>query len=143
MARKISRILVPLDGSKNSLKGLDLAVYLARQCGATVTGLYVIPFYMPISGPRVWGPYRKEALSQMHKFMYDAKVRCAKKGVEFTEKIIDGDVTATDISNFASKKRFDVIVISSRGLGPVKGMFLGSVTYSVLHRSRVPVLVAK
>ncbi len=143
MAKKISRILVPLDGSKNSLRGLDLAVYLARQCGATVTGLFVIPFYLPISGPRVWGPYRKETLRQMGKFMYDAKVRCARQGIEFADKIVEGDVTADDIAKFASKKRFDIIVMSSRGLGPVRGLLLGSVAYSVLHRSAIPVLVAK
>jgi nucleotide-binding universal stress UspA family protein len=38
---KIKKILVPLDGSKNSLRGLDEAIYLARQCQATITGLYV------------------------------------------------------------------------------------------------------
>ncbi|KAF6242153.1 universal stress protein, partial [Nitrosopumilus sp. b1] len=31
----VNKILVPLDGSKNSLRGLDHAIYLARQCQAT------------------------------------------------------------------------------------------------------------
>lgn len=143
MAKKIKKILVPLDGSKNSLKGLDLGIYVARQTGATITGLFVIPFYLPVSGPRVWGPYRKEILRQMYKFMDDAKVRSARKGIEFREKVIDGDVASSDIASFASKGGFDLIVMSSRGLGPVKEWFLGSVTYSVLHKSKVPILVAK
>lgn len=33
---RIKKILVPIDGSKNSFKGLNQAIYLARQCGATV-----------------------------------------------------------------------------------------------------------
>ena len=41
----VKKILVPLDGSKNSMRGLDEAIYLARQCHATITGLYVIPIY--------------------------------------------------------------------------------------------------
>ena len=45
MFKPIKKILVPLDGSKNSLKGLNEAIYLARQCGATITGLCVIPLY--------------------------------------------------------------------------------------------------
>jgi nucleotide-binding universal stress UspA family protein len=36
---KIKKILVPLDGSKNSMRGLDEGIYLARQCQATITGL--------------------------------------------------------------------------------------------------------
>jgi nucleotide-binding universal stress UspA family protein len=43
--KKIKKILVPLDGSKNSMRGLDEGIYLARQCQATITGLYVIPIY--------------------------------------------------------------------------------------------------
>ena len=31
---KIKKILVPIDGSKNSLRGLDEAIYIARQCQA-------------------------------------------------------------------------------------------------------------
>lgn len=31
MAFKIKRILVPLDGSSNSFRGLDVAIHMARQ----------------------------------------------------------------------------------------------------------------
>ncbi|MDE1829332.1 MAG: universal stress protein [Thaumarchaeota archaeon] len=143
MAKKISRILVPLDGSKNSLRGLDLAIGLARQCNATITGLYVIPFYMPLTGPRVFGPYRAELLKQIYKFMNSAKVLSARNGIVFYEKIIKGDVISTDIVNYASKKKFDLMVISSRGFGPLKDLFLGGVSNAVVHKSKVPVLVVK
>ncbi|HET7336946.1 MAG TPA: universal stress protein, partial [Candidatus Nitrosotalea sp.] len=45
MKQKISKILVALDGSERSIRGLKEAIYLARQCGATITGLCVTPFY--------------------------------------------------------------------------------------------------
>ncbi len=143
MKRRISKILVPLDGSKNSLKGLDFATFIARQCNSTITGLYVVPFYLPLSGPKVFGPYRKQMLQQINKFMYEAKVSSAKKGIDFHEKIIEGDVTPHDIANYAKSKGFDLIVIASRGFGPVREMFLGSVAYSVLHKSKIPVLLVK
>ena len=41
MAIKIKKILVPLDGSSNSFKGLDVAIHMARESHATITGLYV------------------------------------------------------------------------------------------------------
>ena len=141
--KKITRILVPLDGSKNSLKGLDMAVYLARQCDAKITGLFVFPFYLPLSGPRVWGPYRAEILKQMHKFMYEAKVRSARNGIVFYEKIVKGDVISTDIANYANRKKFDLLVVSSRGFGPIKDLFLGSVSNALVHKSKIPILVVK
>ncbi len=143
MKYRINKILVPLDGSKNSLKGLDFATFIARQCNGIITGLYVIPFYLPLSGPKIFGPYRKQMLQEINKFMYEAKVRSAKEGIDFHEKIIEGDVTANDIANYANSKRFDLIVIASRGFGPVKELFLGSVAYSLLHKSKIPVLVVK
>jgi len=39
--QKIKNVLVPLDGSKNSIRGLDKAISLARACHGTITGLYV------------------------------------------------------------------------------------------------------
>ncbi|MDE1812619.1 MAG: universal stress protein [Thaumarchaeota archaeon] len=143
MRKKITRILVPLDGSKNSLKGLDFAIYLARQCDATITGLYVLSFYIADNGPKIFGPYKKDLFKNAKNFIHDAKVHSAKKGVDFKEKIIEGDVISQDIARYANSGKFDIMVISSRGFGPVKGWFLGSVTYSVLHKSNIPILVIK
>jgi nucleotide-binding universal stress UspA family protein len=39
---KIKKILVALDGSKNSYRGLDMGIYLARQCNTKLVGIYVI-----------------------------------------------------------------------------------------------------
>ena len=38
---RIKKILVPLDGSKNSIRGLDNAISIARACQATITGIYM------------------------------------------------------------------------------------------------------
>ncbi len=143
MKLKIKKILVPLDGSKNSLKGLEEAIYLARQCGAVITGLCVIPFYIPLTGPKFLGPYRKQMEKQSTDFMNNAKTLAARDGIVFQGKMVQGDVIVNDIDNFAVKGKFDLIVIASRGFGQVKGWFLGSVTNELVHRSRIPVLVVK
>lgn len=77
------------------------------------------------------------------KFMEKARLVSARSGVVFEWKIIYGDVVGLDIINFAAQKRFDLIVISSRGFGNIKEMFLGSVTHRVVHKSTVPVLAVK
>ena len=138
---QIRKILAPIDGSKNSFRRLDYAIHLARQCGATVTGINVIPFYpkslllTPIS-------YEKELIKKGKEIMKKAKVRCAQNGIVFSEKITDGH-EAEEIVGFAADKKFDLIVIGARGLGSVKEVFLGSVSNGVLHKSKIPVLIVK
>jgi nucleotide-binding universal stress UspA family protein len=43
----------------------------------------------------------------------------------------------------AERHQADVIVMGSRGLSDIKGMFLGSVTHKVLHMAECPVLVVR
>ena len=43
---------------------------------------------------------------------------------------------------YADEGGYDCIVMGHRGLGAVRGM-LGSVCYSVLHKTNVPVLIVK
>ncbi len=137
----IRKILVPIDGSKNSFRGLDYAIHLARQCGATITGINIIPFYpkslllTPISYERELAKKGKELLSK-------AKMRSAQNGIVFYEKIIDGH-EVEEITSFATEKKFDLIVVGARGLGSIKEVFLGSVSNGVLHKSKIPVLIVK
>ena len=142
MIRKnIKKILVPLDGSKNSMRGLDEAIYLARQCHATVTGLYVIPIY-PRNFTDVIMPYHIHLTKSAKKFMESAKIRSAQKGIIFKSKIIFGSPTI-EINEMAKNKRFDIIVIGTRGQSGLKEVFLGSVAKSIVHKSKIPVLVIK
>lgn len=137
----IRKILVPLDGSKNSFRGLDYAIYLARQCGATLTGISVIPFY-PKALLLTPVAYEKALAKAAEKFMEKAKTRCAQNGIVFNGKMTDGH-EVEEIVGFAMEKKFDIIVMGARGLGSVKEVFLGSVSNGVLHKSKIPVLIVK
>jgi len=139
--KKIKKILVPLDGSKNSLRGLDEAIYLARQCKAVITGLYVVPMY-PRNLADAFMPYQIHLTKDAKLFMEKAKKLCAKKGVMFKYKVEIGSPT-NEIEYFAKNKKFDIIVIGSRGQSGIKEAFLGSVANTVVHKSKVPVLVVK
>lgn len=138
---KIRKILVPLDGSKSSFKALDEAVYLARQCNATITGLHVISPY-PLKWSDLANPLKTRLFKDADKMMDKAEVTAAKSGIVLHKKVIYGDAKS-DIGSFARQHRFDIVVIGSRGFGPAKDMFLGSVSNAVLHRSKIPVLVVK
>ena len=138
---KIKKILVPLDGSKYSFDALSKAIYLARQCEGTITGLYVVAFYPRNLGDLI-GPIKARLYDDARKIMDKAKVICAQNGIVFKGKISYGDAKS-EIIDFAKNSKFDIIVIGSRGLTPVKELLLGSVSNAVVHKSNVPVLVVK
>jgi len=143
ISTKIKKILVPLDGSKNSLRALDMAIALARRCEAIIVGICVI--YAPSRTEFGRGmAVEKGSYEEVKKFMNSAKTIAAKNGIVFDEKISNGDV-GYNILKFAhnKKNKIDMIVIASRGRGAVKEMLFGSVSHHVLHASNLPVLVVK
>jgi nucleotide-binding universal stress UspA family protein len=140
-ALKIKKILVPLDGSKNSIRGLDKAIYLARQCHAIITGLYVIPIGSPPRGGPV-SPIDKYFLKEASKFLEQARTRSAQNGIMFKHEIIYGD-KGSKIVNYAKNKHFDIIVIGARGQSAIKEIFLGSTSNYVLHKSQIPIMIVK
>lgn len=138
---KIKKILVPLDGSKNSLRGLDEGIYLARQCQAIITGLYVVPLAKPKTNSQI-SYVEKYLLNNASRFMTKAKKRAAQNGIVFDDKVIYGE-EGPKIINFAHNKSYDIIIIGSRGMSSLKEIFLGSTSNYVLHKSKIPVLVVK
>jgi nucleotide-binding universal stress UspA family protein len=140
---QIKKILVPLDGSENSLRGLDMAIALARQCNATIVGLCVI-HVVSRSEFRGVGSIQKGDFEKIEKFLESTKTRAAKEAIVFTQKILYGDI-GYHIVSFAHNKqnKIDLIVIGSRGRGQAKEMFFGSTSNYVIHASKVPVLVVK
>ena len=137
----IKKILVPLDGSKNSFRGLDEAIYIARQCQATITGLYVTPLTPPQTSSQI-SYVEKHLLKNAHKFMEKAKKRAAQNGILFFDKVIYGEEGPKTVG-FAKNNKFDLIVIGSRGMSSAKEFFLGSTSNYVLHKTDIPIIVVK
>ncbi len=139
-----SKILVPVDGSEYSLRALDQALFIANSTGAAVTAMNVIE-----SAPTVYvesqkllndlmANYRKESSRVLDKCQEVAR----KNGMKIETVIAEGDAAA-NITGYAEKEAFDLIVIGSRGLGKFKEMVLGSTSNKVLHRTKCSVLIAK
>ena len=140
--KKISKILVPLDGSKNSFRGLEMAITLARQCGATITGAYSI-HAPPHSEFRGVGSVEKSLNREVKKIMENAKLLAAQNGIVFKEKMMRGDVGYNIVKLAHGKDKFDMIVIGSRGRSSAKEMFFGSTSNYVIHTAKIPVFVVK
>ncbi len=137
----IKKILVPLDGSRNSLRGLDMAIFLARQCGSTITGVYSHNVRPTTEFPTIQS-LQKKVPKQVRVFLEGIRTKAAKKGVIFNYAILKGSPEHT-IIKMAHGKKFDIIVIGSRGHGAARGIFFGSVSHNVLHKSKSPVPIVK
>jgi nucleotide-binding universal stress UspA family protein len=143
MVKGIKKILVALDGSKNSIRGLDKAISLARAGHGTITALYIktVPAVYAL---HPIGFMSLNQVSEAKKFLISAKTRAAKKGILLSHKIIGGE-PGFDIVRYAhnKKNKIDIIVIGARGRGIAKEIFLGSVSNYVVHKSKLPVLIVK
>ncbi|EGB15523.1 UspA domain-containing protein [Pseudodesulfovibrio mercurii] len=137
----ISRILLPVDGSRLSDAAADMAIDLAGN-EATVI-LLTVRRTVPTG---LGQPNAGELLEYLNKIAeevmvhYRAKLTNAK--VDFQELVIGGDV-AEVISNVADNEKCDVIIMGSKGKSDLEGLFLGSVTHKVLQTTSKPVLVVK
>ena len=141
--KKVTKILVALDGSKNSLRGLEMAISIARQFGATITGVYSIN-EPPHSEFRGVGSVNESLNKEIKKIMENAKTLSAQNGIVFKEKLMRGDIGYNIIKLAHNKKeKFNLLVIGSRGRGSLKQMFFGSVSNYVIHSSKIPVLIIK
>lgn len=141
MAKAFEKILVPLDGSANSMRGLDRAIAISRASGAEITGFYV--FHLPMAaGIRYTKAMRDAAQDRAVKAIGPAMRKAEQAGASFRHKTGGGN-TGDEIVRAAERGGFDLIVIGARGLSGARSAFLGSVSNHVMHSSKVPVMVVK
>lgn len=135
------KILVCLDGSKNSIRGLKMGIYLARQSDTKLTGILVLPKTPEKKYQKSKYP-EKIILKKASKILDSAKTLSAKSGILFEHKISFGN-PGQMIVKFAESLDYDVIIIGARGMGKIKEIFFGSTSHYVSQKSRTPILIVK
>jgi len=140
----MNTLLVPIDGSDNSLKALKAAIDMAKGPGGR---LHVINVHPPILSGNVKRFISADVISDYYreeseKALSPAREAIAQAGVQADFKAEVGPVAET-IVNYAKDHGCDHIVMGTRGMGLVKGMLLGSVTTKVISLSDVPVTLIK
>jgi nucleotide-binding universal stress UspA family protein len=143
-------ILVPTDGSEQSVRAIGHAVALAQATGARLTGLFVTPAPTPLVFEGLlpvdyMQPEEHAALSTRAAARYlDAiEKRAAAAGVPCTGVTVTGEYVADAILQQAAKCKCDLIVMASHGRRGLRGVLLGSETQKVLAGAKVPVLVCR
>jgi nucleotide-binding universal stress UspA family protein len=133
----LSKLLVCLDGSKNSINTLDYAVKLAEKAHSKLTLLNIqeVPSYGHLS-PDAQSIFEKVG-TQIIANSLDA---VGKKGLEATKRVEFG-IVANRIVEIAEKEDHDLIVLGHKGLGIVQRFLLGSVSDKVSHKAKCSVLI--
>jgi len=142
LKNRFKKILVPLDGSLNSIRGLNEAISLARLSSSQLLGVHVLPIY-PKNLLGVFDTYVRYQGKLANQFLEKAKTSAARHGIDFEHKILFGNDTVKLIANYAKYSKSDVIVIGSRGQGDPNASYLGSVANGILQSTKIPVLVVK
>jgi nucleotide-binding universal stress UspA family protein len=139
------KILLAVDGSENSTRAARFVIKLAKSLAKPPRILLV-----HVDAPLLEGVKRhlgKQGTADYH----SDNARYAFKGArtvlvrarqEYEPMPLIGDAHKVIVET-AVKQRADMIVMGSRGLNALSGLFMGSVTTKVVALSEVPVTVVR
>jgi nucleotide-binding universal stress UspA family protein len=142
----IRRILCPLDFSRFSRHALEQAVSLAREFGAEISALHVVPHASileavpgraraAIGAAGLSAASRAALTAELREFTYEVEAG----GVVIHAAVDDGDPVET-IAREADAWPADVIVMGTHGRTGVGRLLLGSVAERVLRLAPCPVV---
>jgi nucleotide-binding universal stress UspA family protein len=139
-------ILLPVDSWSASQPIVQKCVKLARENGARLTALHVIPQFhvlayqpeMLVDTPDL---YRRDSEAQARALLAKIETEAREFGVPCDAMFVWGDHPYEEIVRLAADKECDLVCMASHGRRGVKGLLLGSETQKVLTHCQVPVLV--
>lgn len=143
------KILVPVDGSPASNLGLDEAIRLAKDQGATLRLFHLVDEFVAVSSPDGAALYSGdliEALRQGGKrIIGKAEVLARAKGLTPESVMLEsfGGRAADSIVQQAKKWGADLIVLGTHGRRGVRRLVMGSDAEQVVRTTPVPVLLVR
>lgn len=149
MTEIIKNILVPVDGSEQAQRAVDMAVDLAARYEGTITILCVYRHHSLLEASlSMVRPGDLEmpdkALEGFAKETATAgKERALAAGAKTVSAFVKRGPPARTIVNFAKEHDIDTIVMGARGTGDVENFLLGSVSHKVSGLSPVTCILVK
>jgi nucleotide-binding universal stress UspA family protein len=127
------------DGSTEARAALDLAIDLAKDAGAS---LAVVSVHTIAPGAKGLRPAISEVehLHGAEHLAEEAAAKAREAGIETRAYAVTGE-PAKAIAELADELGADLIVVGSRGFGPLHGALVGSVSRGLMARTKVPVTV--
>lgn len=135
----IAAVLHPTDFSDRSAAAFHVARALARDYGATLHLLHVVPYtsFAALEGASGDIPdQEREAKERLHQLAADAP------GVPVETAVVLGQ-PGEDTVAFAAKRNVDLIVLGTHGHTGLSRLLMGSVAEHVLRHAQCPVLTVR
>ena len=146
----IKKILVATDASAASDRAVIEAAYLAARHDAELLILHVIrDMQLPAQMKSVpelesFANAREDILRQVaENILEEALARAKSEGAKKVQTAIGSGDPATSVIGFAKRRNIDTIVVGTRGLGKVKGLFMGSVSRKIVNNAEANCLVVR
>jgi nucleotide-binding universal stress UspA family protein len=141
-------ILIPTDGSPVSIKAVKAGIALAQEHGARVTGYHAlepVPTHMYgegyVADAQMIAEFERRNRAAAKKHISAVAREAQRAGVPFETVVQTSSRPYEGIVEAATKRKCDLILMSSHGHRGFDRLMLGSVADKVIQRSKVPVLV--
>ena len=136
------KILVPLDGSEQSIWALGKAVQIAKKVGGEITLIHVYSVSPFAITPMQVYEYVQAMRKHGEGILSDGQKKAEAEGIQVQTLLVDGH-TVEEILKAAREGNFSLIVIGARGLSKIKELLLGSISAEVTRLAPCPVLVVR
>jgi nucleotide-binding universal stress UspA family protein len=143
------RILVPMDGSRQSDRALQEAIALARAQGGVLRLLGILDESRFVNGFEpalvVIDDVLPRARREMGAMLEAARSQAAAQGVDAAVEVLEDDVLTIPqiVTAQAAQWPADLVVVGTHGRGGIERLLSGSVAESILRDCPVPVLLVK
>jgi len=141
-------LLLPTDGSDLSNEALKKGVAFARETGARVTFVHVMPEYVaaafaefPAGGQAAFADFMKVTEDSAKSILGAAEAAANAANVSCDKVAIRHQQPWRAIIDVAGTRQCDLIFMASHGRRGIGALVLGSETNKVLTHSKIPVLV--
>ena len=143
------RILVPIDGSTTSNKGLDEAIQLARLTGAKLRLVHIVDTLSFATGFEPYTVYAGDVIPRMkeagQQILDEGQRRVAEQGVAVDTLLFDSLANRVSDTVIEQAKAWDadLIVLGTHGRRGVGRFLLGSDAEQIARMASIPVLLVR
>jgi nucleotide-binding universal stress UspA family protein len=134
-------ILAAIDGSESAKKAFEESIYLAQKCNSKLDVVHVVSCELGGDSATTFDLI-DELKTKAEKMLEDYRTLAAKNNVSVELMVIQGD-PAQVIIELAKTKKYDLIIMGTRGKSTFQELLLGSVSQKVLHHASCPVMVIR
>jgi nucleotide-binding universal stress UspA family protein len=135
-----TKILLATDGSEDAFLAMRAAIDLSNRSGGE---LHVVHAWHSVPSTRFESYIRTQLAHEARELLAEQVANIKEGGGVVAEAHLREGRAVDEILNLAEELHTELIVMGSRGLGPVKRLALGSVSEGVVHHARCSVLALR